>query len=319
MTRAGPSSKTRPTCPCARVPAAWGARCALIVCTSLSLNPHVTVSLTLRPTRATMPAMHSHDDIGAYGVHLQAAGRPRSTVYLRTWQLRRLDAELPGRLRAATTAELASYLARQDWQARTVYSVRATMRDFYRFLGATGRARRNPAAGLPSVRLPHTEPRPAPDAVIAAARGSEQVRLMIDLAARQGLRRCEIAAVHSRDLVEDSLGWSLIIHGKGRRERTVPLLPDVARRLQALPRGWAFPSPRGGHLTPNHVGILVSRALPQGWTAHSLRRRFATTVYRGSRDIRAVQMLLGHSSVQTTQVYVGVERAELRDALGHAA
>lgn len=112
-----------------------------------------------------MPAMHSHDDIGAYGVHLQAAGRPRSTVYLRTWQLRRLDAELPGRLRAATTAELASYLARQDWQARTVYSVRATMRDFYRFLGATGRARRNPAAGLPSVRLPHTEPRPAPDAV----------------------------------------------------------------------------------------------------------------------------------------------------------
>ena len=100
----------------------------------------------------------------------------------------------------------------------------------------------------------------------------------------------------------------------------MPLLPDVASRLTALPRGWAFPSPRGhGHITTNHVGTLISRALPQGWTAHSLRRRFATSVYRGSHDIRAVQVLLGHSSVQTTQVYVGVEQAELRTALRFAA
>ncbi len=264
--------------------------------------------------------MHSQADIDAYAVHLQAAGRPKSTIYLRTWQLRRLDEVLPGRLRAATTADLAAYLARQDWQARTVYSVRSTLRDFYGFLVESRRARQNQAMGLPVVRLPHSEPRPAPDAVIAAARCDEKVRLMIDLAARQGLRRCEIAAIHSRDLVEDLTGWSLIIHGKGRRERTLPLLPDIAARLTALPRGWAFPSPRGGgHLTTNHVGVLISRALPQGWTAHSLRRRFATTVYRGSHDIRAVQMLLGHSSVQTTQVYVGVERAELRAALRHAA
>lgn len=45
------------------------------------------------------------------------------------------------------------------------------------------------------------------------------------------LRRCEIAAIHSRDLVEDLLGWSLVVHGKGSRERTVPLLADVALKL----------------------------------------------------------------------------------------
>ena len=83
---------------------------------------------------------------------------------------------------------------------------------------------------------------------------------------------------------------------------------------------WAFPSPtRASHLTANHVGLLISRALPQGWTAHSLRRRFATTVYAGSHDIRAVQQLLGHSSVQTTQVYVGVDRTALWAAVRHAA
>lgn len=264
-------------------------------------------------------SMRSAHDIAAYGVHLKAAGRPASTIYLRTWQLRKLDASLPGGLRGATTAELAGYLAGQAWQPRTIYSVRATMRDFYRFMLSEGKVRRDPAAKLPAVSIPHTEPRPAPDAIIAAAKCGEREKLMLDLAARQGLRRCEIAAIHSRDLVEDLLGWSLVVHGKGSRERTVPLLADVALKLQALPRGWAFPSPNGGHLTANHVGTLISRALPQGWTAHSLRRRFATTVYQGTHDIRAVQTLLGHSSVQTTQVYVGVDRAELRTAVNHAA
>lgn len=264
--------------------------------------------------------MRSNEDVAAYGVHLKAAGRPKSTIYLRTWQLRKLDEALPGTLRGASTADLAGYLAAQDWAARTTYSVRATMRDFYRFMIDAGLVKRDPALKLPPVRIPHSEPRPAPEAVIAAARCDERTLLMIDLAARAGLRRCEIAAIHSRDLVEDLLSWSLIVHGKGGKERTVPLNADLVRRLRALPRGWAFPSPtRATHLSANHVGSLISRALPQGWTAHSLRRRFATTVYNGSHNIRAVQELLGHSSVQTTQVYVGVDRAELRDAVRHAA
>ena len=77
------------------------------------------------------------------------------------------------------------------------------------------------------------------------------------------------------------------------------------------------PSLGAGHLSVNHVGVLVRRATG-GWPAHSLRRRFATAAYDGSHDLRAVQQLLGHSSLATTQRYVATRPETLREALRHA-
>lgn len=254
-------------------------------------------------------------DIDAYGVHLKAAAKSPRTVSLRVWQLRRLAEHRPGSLRTVTTAELADYLTGQGWSPATMYSVRATLRDFYRWAHATGRVRRDPTAGLPPIRVQRREPVPAPDEVLGAARGDDRSLLMVDLAGRQGLRRAEIAAIHSRDLRREVDGWLLVVHGKGGKERTVPLLPEVARRLRMLGPGWAFPSPRGGHLTPCRVGVLISAALPDGWTPHSLRRRFATAMYRGGHDLKAVQRHLGHASIATTEAYIGQDRERLRDAL----
>jgi integrase/recombinase XerC len=76
-----------------------------------------------------------------------------------------------------------------------------------------------------------------------------------------------------------------------------------------------FPGAEDGHLTPQHVGKLMARALPDHWTAHTLRHRFATRAYRGSRNLRAVQVLLGHSSVATTERYTAVEDDEIRAAM----
>jgi len=96
---------------------------------------------------------------------------------------------------------------------------------------------------------------------------------------------------------------SVLVHGKGGKTRLVPLLPIVTRLLE--PRtGWAFPSPGGGHITPGHVTRLLSRALPAGWTGHTLRHRMATAAYAGTRDLLAVGALLGHSRPETTQRYV---------------
>lgn len=259
-------------------------------------------------------------DIGSYADHLRTLGRPRSTIYLRTWQLRRFEEQHVGKIRAATTTELWTYINHDEWSPATRYSIRATFRDFYAFLLDTRVIRRSPAAALPQIHKNSPRMPAAPDTAITIALTDcdDRVRLMIDLGARQGLRRCEIAAVHTRDLRADADGYLLVVHGKGSRERTIPLHPDIAGRIIAAPRGWLFPG-RNGHLSAPRVGVLISEALPEGWGPHSLRRRFATRAYEGEHDLRAVQLLLGHSSLMTTQVYLDTGSASMRTALSWAA
>lgn len=136
---------------------------------------------------------------------------------------------------------------------------------------------------------------------------------MILLATFGGLRRSEIARVHADD-VEDGF---LIVTGKGGRRRFVPIHPVLAPHLEVvrIRGGWAFPGRFAGHCHPDHVGKHLARLLGSGWTGHTLRHRFATEAYRGSRDLRAVQELLGHASVATTQIYVGLDTEALTNAV----
>lgn len=99
----------------------------------------------------------------------------------------------------------------------------------------------------------------------------------------------------------------------------MPLADDVAAQLLALPSGWAFPGRDAGHLSPGYVGKLVAAALPGGWTAHTLRHRFATNAYAGTHDLLAVQELLGHSRPETTRDYIELPREALREAVRKAA
>ena len=68
-----------------------------------------------------------------------------------------------------------------------------------------------------------------------------------------------------------------------------------------------------------HVGKIVSRLLPDGWTTHTLRHRFASAAYRADRDIRAVQDLLGHADVRTTQIYTAIPDHARRRACSAAS
>jgi integrase/recombinase XerC len=127
---------------------------------------------------------------------------------------------------------------------------------------------------------------------------------MVRLAAECGLRRAEVAQVHSRDLVEDLTGWSLLVHGKGQRERMVPLPTLLGVELRAQAEGFVFPGDDAGHLSPRWVGKVVSRLLPEGFTMHSLRHRAASRWYGIDHDLLTVSELLGHASPVTTRVYV---------------
>lgn len=139
---------------------------------------------------------------------------------------------------------------------------------------------------------------------------------MVALAAEAGLRRAEVAVVHSDDLVEDLVGWSLLVHGKGGRTRIVPLKADLAASLRKLPPGYAFPGRDHGHLSPRWVGKLMTRLLPGDWTMHKLRHRAGSKWWESSgHDLFVVQELLGHADPKTTRVYVDVARARLRAAV----
>lgn len=251
----------------------------------------------------------------------RAARRPATTRTLRRWQLRRLARDHPHPA-GVTTTELARWLGRQPWSAETMRSYRQTLRSFYRWATGVGVLAVDPAAGLPPIRPPRHHARPCPDAVWrpAAATAEPRVQLAILLAARQGLRRGEVARAHSSDLRAGPAGWSLLVHGKGERSRLLPLADDIAGRLRRAPSGWLFPSPwrAGQHLTPSHVGRLVTRQLGSDWTMHTLRHRFATTTYAATRDLAAVQYLLGHSKPETTRNYVDIGADVLRAAVDAA-
>ncbi len=111
------------------------------------------------------------------------------------------------------------------------------------------------------------------------------------------------------------------MHGKGRRERTVPLTSAAAAAVAHhfnhvspdIP--WLFPSKgryADTHLQPVRVGELINEALPDKWSAHTLRHRFATEAYRSSRDLLLVQKLMGHSKPETTAIYVGLDTTQAR-------
>lgn len=253
---------------------------------------------------------------------LAAAGRSPNTVRLRCSQLRRLASDVaPAGPWNVTADELVQWLARPTWGPDTRRSHRSAVRAFYTWASATGRVAVDPSLALPPVAARPGRPRPAGEDVIREAllRADDRDRLMILLGSRAGLRACEIATLHSSRLVQDLDGWSVVVLGKGGKQRTVPLTPRLALALRSLPEGWAFPGRQDGHLSPAYVSRRLSRALGPAATGHQLRHRFASAAYRAERDLRAVQLLLGHSSVSTTQTYTAVPDGALRRAVVAAA
>lgn len=261
--------------------------------------------------------------IAGYSEYQLAMGVMRSSIASRRQQLERvgriIGVEDPW---AVTAQQLLELMAAQPWKPETKRSRRTTLRGFYRWGVESHHLLESPAARLPRVKPSAPNPSPAPDAVYAAALAASgpRERLMLVLAAEHGLRRMEVALVHSRDLVEDLVGWSLVVHGKGGRERMVPLTADAAITLRTLPPGWAFPGRDDGHLSPRWIGKVITRLLPDRWTMHKLRHRAASRWWEVAEgDVFAVQELLGHADPKTTKVYVKVQSARLRAIVDAAA
>lgn len=256
------------------------------------------------------------DHLDAYVQNLRAAGRAPTTVRLRRMHLERWFSWLGSDPLTVQPDELTAYMAANDWKPETRKSVRASLRGFYQWAEETERIHVDPSRRLPRVTVPQGIPHPTPSLVVDHAIDNADPRtlLMLMLAAYAGLRRAEIAALHGSAVIGDTL----VVTGKGGRTRSVPIHPRLAEALGGV-RGYVFPGRDNGHLSPDRVGRVMRDALGDGWTAHSLRHRFATRAYAAERDLLTVQQLLGHSSVATTQRYTQVPDDARRRAVDNVA
>ena len=256
------------------------------------------------------------ESINGWTDTLRAAGLSAQTIKSRRYKMVHLATLLmPSGPEDVTTEQIVQAFARQQWKPETRKAYRNTISSFFRWLHKSGRRSDDPSLDVPRVKKPHAHPRPCPDRYIAAAMemATPSERLMIRLGAECGLRRGEIARVHSDDVVADSAGRSLIVRGKGDKQRIMPLPDDLAGIIMDA-HGYLFPGRFGGHVEESYVGDHISHLLPDGYGAHTLRHRFATVTYATTHDLFVVAELLGHESVETTEHYVAMPDGRLRAA-----
>ncbi|HEU4533181.1 MAG TPA: tyrosine recombinase XerC [Polyangiaceae bacterium] len=237
---------------------------------------------------------------------------------------------------AAALGDVDVYLLR-SWLASlarargpsTVARKVAALRSFYRFLARRGWVEANPAAGLetPKVRRPlptflsveeaHEVIEAAPAESAAGARD----RALLELLYGSGLRVGELAGLDLGDV--DAAGGLARVRGKGGKERLVPVGPPALAAVAAWlgrrgelarpgePTPALFLGPRGRRLGVRRVQELVQRygalgAARPDLHPHALRHTCATHLLEGGADLRAIQEILGHASLSTTQRYTHV-------------
>lgn len=256
--------------------------------------------------------------------HLRRINRRLATIEHRTGILLRLAAFLGKALADAAPADLLRW---QDAltgriSAASISTYVAHVQGFYRWAYEYELIERNPAIHLVRPARRRTLPRPVPEdhVGVAVRTATGQLRAMLILAAYVGLRASEIAQVRREDVIRETTGTFLLVHGKGGKERIVPLVGDVWAELAPRlvgGRGVVFWRPSGIPANGKFVTNLISAHL-QGlglpYTAHQLRHRFGTRLYAVTRDLRLVQEVMGHASADQTAGYV--QLAQDRQAAG---
>ncbi len=245
--------------------------------------------------------------------------------------------ELSKRIVEATPVDLRRYLAemrRRDYRRATIARKLATLRSFYKFLARQGHVEANP---VKTIRTPRQEKRlpkflepEEVERLLAAPEGDDLLtlrdRAILEILYSTGMRVSELVGLNLDDV--DPIGEVVRVRGKGRRERLAPL---GSYALEALDR---YLAARAGAEVRDDKALLVNRhgqrlsarsvrrklakylkmaGLDPAVSPHTLRHSFATHMLERGADLRAVQELLGHRSLSTTQVYTHVTAGRLKE------
>src|SRR5437868_4658741 len=214
----------------------------------------------------------------------------------------------------------------------------AAARSFARFLERNGKGKVGALAAVRTPKVGRSLPKPL---AAAAAKRLTDVELrageerapwifardaaVLALLYGSGLRISEALGLARKDVPEPGKGDVIVVTGKGNKSRMVPVLSrvlDLIAEYLALcpfvlpPDGPLFVGARGGVLSPRIVQLVMARlrgalGLPDSATPHALRHSFATHLLSRGGDLRAIQELLGHASLSTTQIYTGIDSERL--------
>jgi integrase/recombinase XerC len=221
----------------------------------------------------------------------------------------------------------------------------AGARSFARFLERQGKGR---VAALSAIRAPKVEKTlPKPLAVTPARRLADtELRAgedrepwvlardaaVLALLYGSGLRISEALGLKVREVPKPGAGDSITVIGKGRKSRMVPVLQPVLALIAeyvalcpyaAAPDRALFVGAKGGPLSPRIIQLVMERLrgalnLPETATPHALRHSFATHLLGRGGDLRAIQELLGHASLSTTQIYTAIDTERLLEVYNSA-
>jgi integrase/recombinase XerD len=236
----------------------------------------------------------------------------------------------------ATGDDVRDYLAGGQWKPSTRARKAAAIRSFFKRRVVTGVADTDPTRALASPRLESTLPRTLSVQEVEkllsrpkATPGGLRDRALLETLYGAGLRASEALALRLQD-VDLDVGFVRTI-GKGDKERIVPLGRMAVNAIRAynergrpflggpgtLKAPELFLNNRGRRLSRQGLHALIKQyaqeaGLPDDVSAHTLRHSFATHLLEGGADLRAVQEMLGHADLSTTQVYTHVTTAHLQ-------
>lgn len=254
-----------------------------------------------------------------YIAAMRASGLAPTTIRLRVEHIHQLERIHP-RIFAVTERDLEAYMAsKYNQAAETRKSIRSSLNKFYKWATKAGYVTVNPTLDLDPIHVPRLIPKLAPDddVQVALIGATPHETGMILLGRLACLRLTELTTLHANHRENDLLR----VTGKGSKQRMVPINDALMPVLLELERinggGYYFPGRFGGHMHPQAVHKIIIRRT--GWNPHSLRHAGATAAYRATRDLRAVQELLGHSSLKTTERYLHVGLDEVRAAAAGTA
>lgn len=265
-----------------------------------------------------------------------AAERGRAAHTLESYgsDLRAADNAISGGLMNASATDLAAYLAALPDKASSIARKASALRGFYKFLMLEKIITKNPATGLELPKREKALPKLLTveeiNLIISSAgdtRNATRLRAMIELIYASGLRVSELCALP----VTAIMPGRLLIHGKGAKERMVPMhagAEDALRKWLDL-RGdtdskFVFPSnSTSGHISRDGLFKILKKCAilsgidPNRVSPHVLRHSFASHLLAGGANLRAIQTMLGHEDISTTQIYTHVMPDKLIDTVKH--
>lgn len=246
-------------------------------------------------------------------------------------------------LRDLAPQDIRAFLAerrRQGIGARSLMRSLAGARSFGRWLERSDRGRVGALTAVRAPKLDKSLPKPVPigpakrlaEPALRAGEQRDAWVLARDAAVMAllygcGLRISEALGLRIKDIPAAGCGDTIIVTGKGNKTRMVPVIEPVLRLIgdylalcpfNSEPDRAAFVGLRGGPLSPRIIQLAMASlrgalGLPDNATPHSLRHSFATHLLSRGGDLRAIQELLGHASLATTQIYTAVDTERLME------